>query len=196
MTSDAVLIAGVAISSGRKPVTCAALDNELNIVLLEKWEVSEVITYVKEYDHVRLAIDSPATKSNQENYTQLLNEIGLVDFHEYSEIDGPRLWIASNAEKSFRVFQLTLFLRQTLVGRLQRALILYDEGLQMDDPMDFFEEITRHKILQGNLPTDNIYSSKQLDALMMAYVACLAGSSSDKVVTKGQFMLPKLSEND
>ena len=196
MISDAVLIAGIAISAGRKPITFAALDNDLNIVRIEKWEISEVITYVKDYDHVRLAIDSPATKSNQENYSQLLNELGPVDFQEYSERNGQRLWIPSNAEKSYKVYQPVLFLRQTLVGRLQRALILYDEGLQIDDPMDFFEEITRHKILQGILPTDNIYSSKELDALMMAYVAWLAGSPAERVVTKGAFMLPKLNEND
>jgi len=196
MTSDAVFIAGVSISSGRKPITFAALDNELNIVMLTSWEIADLITCVKNYDQVRLAIDSSPTKTTHENYTQLLNEIGLVDFQEFSQKNSQHLWISSNADKSFKVFQPRLFLRQTLVGRLQRALILYDEGLQMEDPMDFFEEITRHKILQGNLLTENIYSSRQLDALVMAYVAWLTVSPSERVVMKGQFMLPKLSENE
>ena len=37
--------------------------------------------------------------------------------------------------------------------------------------MDFFEEITRHKLIQGTLPLENLYSTKELDALAASYVA-------------------------
>jgi hypothetical protein len=33
--------------------------------------------------------------------------------------------------------------RRTLEGRLQRSAILYEQGLQIRDPVEIFEEITR-----------------------------------------------------
>lgn len=64
--------------------------------------------------------------------------------------------------------------RQSLEGRLQRQLVLYDCGLQIRDPMLFFEEITRHRLRQGRLPWEWVYTPSELDALMAAYVAYLA----------------------
>jgi predicted RNase H-like nuclease len=37
--------------------------------------------------------------------------------------------------------------------------------------MDFFEEITRHKLLQGFLPMEIVYAPEELDTLMAAYMA-------------------------
>jgi hypothetical protein len=59
----------------------------------------------------------------------------------------------------------------TLLGRLQRQLALYELGLQIPDPMTFFEEVTRFRILQGALPQDQIYTPPQLSALAAAYLA-------------------------
>jgi len=83
-----------------------------------------------------------------------------------------------------------VFSRQSLEGRLQRGLILYDEGLRIPEPMEFFEEITRHKLLQGVLPSEYIYSPRQLDALMMAYVSWMAGNPSEKLVSRDNLSLP------
>jgi hypothetical protein len=41
------------------------------------------------------------------------------------------------------------FPKHTLEGRLQRQLILHENGLNIPDPLRFFEEITRHR---GNYP--------------------------------------------
>jgi len=72
-----------------------------------------------------------------------------------------------------------------LEGRLQRQTILYGEGLQIHDPMDFFEEITRHRLRQGILPLEQIYVSSQLNALLAAYTAWLAGVEPEKVTSLG-----------
>lgn len=58
-----------------------------------------------------------------------------------------------------------------LEGRLQRQLILTEQGMGIKDPMDFFEEITRHKLLHGRLPMEFVYAPEELDALVAAYVA-------------------------
>ena len=196
MGSEAVLFAGVRISSGRKPVCLAALNDRLEIVLLAQLGVSEVTHCLVDYEHVQLAIHSSNTKTGLELFQKFQEMIGEAGFRHYATKDGPRLWIESNADECYRVFQTNMLPRQSVEGRLQRALILYEEGLQIPDPMDFFEEITRHKILQGVLPSEGIYSPRQLDALIMAYVAWMAGNPAEKVVTRGQFLLPKITESD
>jgi hypothetical protein len=194
MTSDKGLFVGVRISSGRKPVTFAALDGGLNVILLMQWEIPEVIQCLKEYQSIQLAIQSLNSRTGQVLYDEFKRQISGLGFRPYLTKDGSRLWMESMADKCYRVFQPSLFARQSLEGRLQRALILYEEGLQIPDPMDFFEEITRHKLLQGVLPPENIFSSRQLDALAMAYVAWMAGNPAENTVTRGQSLLPKFME--
>jgi hypothetical protein len=87
------------------------------------------------------------------------------------------------------------FSRPTLEGRLQRQLILNDKGLRISDGMNFFEEITRFKLMKGILPTDVLYSPEQLDVLVAAYTAWLVANRPDEVIRvgdqeEGQMILP------
>lgn len=61
--------------------------------------------------------------------------------------------------------------RNSFHGRLQRQLALYDLGVNLPDPMSFFEEITRFKIMQGALPEKIVFSAGMLSALGAAYLA-------------------------
>lgn len=88
------------------------------------------------------------------------------------------------------------FYPHSLEGRLQRQLALYDLGLRIPDPMDFFEEITRHRILQGVLPEEMLYRPAELNALALAALAWLAASQPEEVSTygdrrEGQLSLPR-----
>lgn len=60
---------------------------------------------------------------------------------------------------------------RTLEGCQQRQLILNNEGWPVPDPMDFYEEITRHRLLHGNLPFGMIMSLRMLHALAAAVTA-------------------------
>jgi hypothetical protein len=85
--------------------------------------------------------------------------------------------------------------KPTLEGRLQRQLILHDRGLDIHDPLDFFEEITRYKLMRGILPMEFIYTPDELDALAAAYTACLAATQPAEVMgvgdkSEGQIVLP------
>ncbi|MBI3161411.1 MAG: DUF429 domain-containing protein [Chloroflexi bacterium] len=85
--------------------------------------------------------------------------------------------------------------KSSIEGRLQRQLILYECGLQIKDPMDVFEEITRYKISKGIWPAELLYSVEQLDALVAAYTAWMAVERREKTVSvgdaeEGQIMLP------
>jgi predicted nuclease with RNAse H fold len=78
------------------------------------------------------------------------------------------------------------FLKQTLEGRLQRQLLLYLEGLDIVNPMNVLEEITRHHLLNGNLPLDGLYDHDQLDALVSAFTAYLVARKPERVLQVGE----------
>lgn len=85
--------------------------------------------------------------------------------------------------------------RPTVDGRLQRQLILYEQGLGIRDPMDYFEELTRHKLLKGALPLEQVYTPEQLDALAAACTAWLISRHPEHACRlgdpgEGQIILP------
>lgn len=86
--------------------------------------------------------------------------------------------------------------KHTLEGRLQRQLLLYDCQVGVTDPMEFFEEITRHRLRRGILPLEKLHTAGELDALAAAYVAWLAASDPQQVellgdAEEGQIALPR-----
>ena len=89
---------------------------------------------------------------------------------------------------------LAPFAKTTLDGRLQRQLVLYEQRLHIPDPMAFFEEITRHRLLQGILP-GNLYLPAELDALVAALTAWLVDRHPERTMRvgdpqEGQIVLP------
>ncbi|NOT04379.1 MAG: DUF429 domain-containing protein [Anaerolineales bacterium] len=86
--------------------------------------------------------------------------------------------------------------KPSLEGRLQRQLILYERGIRIKDPMDFFEEITRYKLSKGIWPMELLYSPEQLDALVAAYTAWLSVHKAENIsmigdAKEGQITLPE-----
>jgi hypothetical protein len=85
--------------------------------------------------------------------------------------------------------------KHSLEGRIQRQLLLFEQGLGIRDPMDFFDEITRHGILKGDLPFGQIYEPGALDALAAALTAYRAANSPAQITLlgapeEGQIVLP------
>lgn len=191
MSSDLVIFVGVEFSSGRKPVTFAALDGDLSIVHLEKWDVSEALSCLREYENIWLALNVPSFKREEEMYADFKKKIIQAGFKSYSRKSNPKQWFETNAQDCFRaLIGQNPLPRRTLEGRLQRSAILYEQGLQINDPMDILEEITRYKLVQGILPLENINSSKELDALVAAYLAWVTVNRLGQVVAQGEFLLP------
>lgn len=90
---------------------------------------------------------------------------------------------------------VTPFPKYSLEGRLQRQMVLHDLRLKVSDPMRFFEEITRHKLLRGLLPTEQLFSAPELDALVAAYTAWQATLHPGEIKLvgdpqEGQIVLP------
>lgn len=78
------------------------------------------------------------------------------------------------------------FPKTTFEGRLQRQLLLYDQNINLPDPMRVFEEITRHHLLRGVLPVEKLYSAVELDALSAAYCAWMAVNRPNSTLLLGE----------
>lgn len=191
MPSDQIIFAGVELSPGTRPVTFAALDGELQVQSLKKWDIPEALACLEGYENIWLAINLSSFKREQDVYTEFKRKISRAGFKSHSRKGNPKQWLETNAQDCFRaLIGQNPLPRRALEGRLQRSAILYEQGLQIRDPVEIFEEITRYKMAQGILPLEDIYSSKELDALIAAYVAWLAANSPGQTVAKGEFVLP------
>ena len=51
--------------------------------------------------------------------------------------------------------------------------------------MRLFEEFTRYKIMQGQLPLEGLYAVEELEALMAAYTAWKAAMEPDEITLVG-----------
>ena len=191
MTTDPIIFAGVELSSGRKPVTLAGLDGELDIKLLGKQDISEVLSFLQQYDSSSLAIIVPASKSGQAIYTELVEHLTRGGFNPISKKSHAKQWLETDAQDCFQgLGGHHLLPRRSLEGRLQRCAILYEQGIQLTDPVDLFEEITRYKLIQGILPLEKLPSISELDALAAAYLAWMSLNRPGQTVQKGGLVVP------
>lgn len=117
----------------------------------------------------------------------LYAKLSKMGFKSFPAQDEPYQWLETHPHACFCVLlEQSPLPKPTLEGRLQRQLILHERGLRLKDPMEFFEEITRYKLMKGSLPTDLIYPAQTLDALAAAYTAWLAGNQPDTISTVGE----------
>lgn len=192
MTPDSAYL-GVHLSPGRQPLTLARLDDDLNLIQLANGELNLLSAFLSDLKSAILCIvtrSRPNSIKFADLYSVLHEQLAKMSFRPYPAKKDARQWLKTDADQSFSaLLQKKLLSRRTLEGRIQRALILYDQGLQINDPMDFFEEITRYKLTQGILPLENIYSSKELDALVAAYVAWMTVNRSKQIIVKGELIL-------
>ena len=104
----------------------------------------------------------------------LFEKLTKLGFVAYPAKDSTHQVLETHPQAAFiAMTEGSLLPASALEGRLQRQTVLYGEGLQIHDPMEFFEEITRHRLRQGVLPLEQIYTSSQLNALLAAYTAYL-----------------------
>ena len=166
------IFAGVDIAIGRKPITLAALDDDFGLVLLEKCDTSQALAHLTQYKEVMLAINTRSEKRGQRIYAGLKKKLAQAGFAPYLKKSALKQWIEMNSRDCFHgLAGWSPLPPRTFEGRIQRALILFEQGLRINDPMDFFEEITRHHVLMGVFPKESLYSAAELDALIAAYAA-------------------------
>jgi len=126
----------------------------------------------------------------------LYQRLEAFDYLPYPNQDSARQSLESCADAVFwRLLSHKLPLPASLEGRLQRQLILSDQQIPVPDAMAFFMEITRFRLVHGDLPDENIYSSEELNALAAALIAWQAAHHPDQVELlgdpdEGQIVLP------
>ena len=117
---------------------------------------------------------------------ELYRKVGKLGFKKFPELDSPHQILETHPQAGFCVLLSdTPLPKPTIEGRLQRQLLLYELGLCIKDPMDFFEEITRHKMLKGIWPVELLYQPEQLDALVAAFTAWRAVHKPEQVISIG-----------
>jgi hypothetical protein len=110
--------------------------------------------------------------------------------------EGPLVSLEVYPHASYTVLLgLHPFPKNTLEGRLQRQLALQEQDVKAPDPMRFFEEVTRYRLLKGVLPTENLYTPGELDALAAAFTAWLASAHPAQITrlgdpAEGEIILP------
>jgi hypothetical protein len=104
----------------------------------------------------------------------LYDKLSKLGFLPYPASDQSYQWLETQPHACFCVMMEQIPLpKSSLEGRLQRQLVLYERGVRLKDPMEFFEEITTYKLLKGQLPMELVYSAEMLDVLVAAYTAWL-----------------------
>ena len=117
---------------------------------------------------------------------ELYARLSKLGFKPYPDELAAHQWLETHPHACFCVLLGRSPLpKPALEGRIQRALALFERGVRIKDPMTFFEEITRHRLLNGILPSELMYLPEQLDALAAAYTAWLATEKPTELTRLG-----------
>jgi hypothetical protein len=183
-----------AINSPSRPNNGALqrLENRANLPSLHK-PGRGVEMRLAEHQLRERGISVGATSSKAEtapNWIQLgfmlYEQLNAMGYHAFPSEGAPLQWLETHPHAVFcALLGHTPLARHSLEGRIQRQLILLEQGLVINDPMEFYDEITRHGILKGELPLHQIYGSNALDALAAAYTALRAARSHDSILKLG-----------
>jgi len=132
---------------------------------------------VAEYELLRRGFPASRTPSLAEKTKpwvrkgfSLYERLGALGFQPFVEGREERQVLEVSPEACFWVWlEKEPLTQDTLGGRLQRQMVLYKLGMEIPDPMLIFEEVTRHRILQGRMLEEHLYSPPELQALAVAY---------------------------
>jgi hypothetical protein len=164
-----------------------------------RWEKYRVAEFMLRMRNIHVT-PTPARPQDCPRWMQvgfsLLKRIVELGYDPYSQSDGALEYLEVYPQAAYAVLLgQNPFLKHTLEGRIQRQLVLAECRINLPDPMKFFEEITRHRLLNGILPLELLYSPPELDALVAAYCAWLAKNQPAQVTLigdkqEGQILLP------
>jgi hypothetical protein len=117
---------------------------------------------------------------------KLFRRIQKLGYRPYPA-DDKRNFVEAPAEAIFSRLNggNPIFEELSLEGRLQRQLILYEQGVAVKDAMNFFEEVTRFRLIKGILPSDDIYQAGELNAIGCAYLAWMMQHKPELVQPMG-----------
>ena len=186
----------VAVCAPRQPNLGLMTDEEVRKGLKPvpnpgRWVDFRVADYLLRQRNIRIpqtrsrGADSPNWMQKGFDFYRKLESFGYVLFpsenstHQFLEVFPHASFTVLLGRVPFR--------KRTLEGRIQRQLILFENNLEIPDPMRIFEEITRYKLLQGIIPDDDLYQPGELDALVAAYTALVSGTLPESITSVGDY---------
>ncbi len=153
-----------------------------------RWQNCRVAEYLIRQHGIPMYL-TPAGEAQcpawQRNAFHLVAQLRELGFRPYPE-EGERRFLEVYPHACYTVWlERRPFPKHSLEGRLQRQLALQEQGLDVPDPLRIFEEITRHRLLHGQLPLDDLYAPAELDALAAAWTAFLAQTRPHQITRLG-----------
>jgi predicted nuclease with RNAse H fold len=155
------------------------------------WTQWRVCEYELRRRNIRL-YNTPDRLANTKNWVQvgiaLFRRAQDMGYHLFKKEESStrRMLIEARAHVGYTtLLERRPFSKETLEGRLQRQLMLYIEGLDVPNPLHALEEVTRHHLLSGQLPLEDLCDHVTLDTLMAAYCAYLTAMEPDRVSQVG-----------
>jgi hypothetical protein len=104
-------------------------------------------------------------------------ELGMMGFHFFPSGGAAWQMFETQADAACQsLLGVKPFPLASLEGRIQRQLLLQAKGVNVPDAMEFFEEVTRHRLLSGKLPDSMLQTPASLNALIAAYTAWMAAN--------------------
>lgn len=116
---------------------------------------------------------------------QLIQTLQQYEFSFSNPSAMQRSLIETCPEACYHQLLNTAIQQESLLWRFQHQLILHKHHLPVQDPMIFFEEITRHKLLTGKVSLENILIPEELNAMVSAYTAWLSHHHPENVASWG-----------
>jgi hypothetical protein len=146
-----------------------------------------------EYELLQRGIEVPRTPGSRKNSPrwmrlgfQLFEEIHKLGYEKYPHPAAEKQFFECQGEAVFwNLLGHSPLKKDTLEGCLQRQLVLGICGLPVPDAMRFFEEITRHRLLNNRLPLEYLYTSAELNTLAAAYTAWMADTQAEQLIRIG-----------
>jgi hypothetical protein len=194
----------VAINAPQKPNTGLMRQDDYRATLKPTPNPGRWMRYrVSEYQLYQHGISIPHTPAEPEECPRWMQ----MGFQVYQRLGlfGYQLFPVDNAEcVMFETYPhaaycallgITPFPKNSLEGRLQRQLVLHEHQVHITNPMRIFEEITRHRLLNGILPLEGLLSAQELDSLVAAFTAWRITNHPETITVlgdkqEGQIILP------
>ena len=166
---------GIEITSGTRPLIYAVLDPDLHVNVLERYSVSKVMNHLQGNENTMLAINGSFRNSTGSNgtghrvFNALVKEIAQAGFKPYLSDHACRQWVETYPLECFSdLTEQALLPRRSIRGRVQRAAILYDQGVQIKNPRNILED--GHRLTSGTT-RNTLHTPSELDALIAAGIA-------------------------
>lgn len=121
----------------------------------------------------------------------LVSQLTGMGYRPFPDESAPRQWLETQSEAGFTALLGHEALpADTLEGRIQRQFVLEDLKLDVPNGMLFFEEVTRFKIMRGQLPMNYVLPQGELEAWLAAFCAWQSAHAGEAAPNPGGIILP------